>query len=67
MVFLGWLVMEWWVTACSRAVAWEIGLQPLAPLGSLASAAVVQGQLKAIVLVSKTSASSDLSLQAPSL
>jgi len=42
-------------------------LTAMALLGSLTSAAVVQGQLKAIVLLSKTSASSDLSPQAPSL
>lgn len=42
-------------------------LTALALLGSLANAAVVQGQLKAVVLPSKTSDSSDLSLQAPSL
>lgn len=45
MVFLDWLVMEWLVMARSCAVAWETGSQ-LWPLGSLASAAVVQGQLE---------------------
>ena len=42
-------------------------LTAVALLGSLASAAVVQGQVKAVVLLSKTSASSDLYPQAPSL
>lgn len=67
MVFLGWLgdgVVGHGTQLCHGL---RDRLTSMALLGSLASAAVVQGQVKAIVLLSKTSASSDLSLQAPSL
>lgn len=61
MVFLGRLVREFLAMACSRALAWEIRSWPWLS-GSLVSAAVIQSQLKVDVLLSKTFASSDLSL-----